>query len=154
MVPGAASTAAAFAIVIALTLLLAGPGSAAKGKGPDGLWRGGLTDRTDGSDGGALKLKVVKRGRQIRDFKTTPNAICINPNAIGGIEVKPFPVSIDRIKVKRNGSFSKRIKYKVGDGSQVIAVEGRLRGKRLNGTLVLDKQCSETYAFKAKRKRR
>lgn len=120
---------------------------------PDGRYRGELSD--EGGSYGEVGFRVAKNGRVIKGLKTSVLAVCINPNAIGGIEVVEVPVSFARIKVKRNGRFARSETVTApppSDAEQVYKLSGRLKSRRATGELVLDKRCSATVSFRAKRR--
>lgn len=136
------------------TLLLAAPAATGAGFHPDGTYLGRYDGK--GSKPGEIKLKVKRDGRQIRSFRTVTTAVCVNPNAIGGIEVLPTVVTIDRVRITRRGRFSRQVKLIDKDRGyrQVYRLKGRFAGRKLiRGRLVLEGRCAAKRSFRAKRKR-
>lgn len=140
--------------LVAVALLAAAPVQAGKGGDPDGGYSGKL--KTSSSNDGDVTFEVRRNGRRISEFETVVVAVCVNPDAIGGIEAVPVAVVMDRIAVSRSGRFSKLIEGEVGggsDGTQSYEVKGRLSGTRVrDGSIVLDGICDSEDGFKAKRK--
>lgn len=136
--------------------LLVGSVTAVAAGDPDGGYRGHYQDVDDRGDRGRVTFKLARNGREIRAFRATPLAVCINPNAIGGIEVVPVPFRFDMVKVRRDGRFRKRDTVRAdppSDATQYYEVSGRLKNGRVqNGRMVLDKRCSSSETFTAKRR--
>lgn len=140
--------------LLAVVLLAAGPAAADTGKDPDGGYSGKLTNPS--SEDGDVTFDVRKNGRLIDDFETVVVAVCVNPNAIGGIEVVPVAVTLERVAVKRNGRFSTLVEGDVGgsvDGTQSYELEGKLKGNSVGGgSIALDGICDSENDFTAKRR--
>lgn len=138
------------------TAVAAAPALAAQAKGsdPDGRYEGRYTDG-NASRWGEIKLRIRHDGRKIVRFRAVTTAVCVNPNAIGGIEVVPVAATFDRIGVNRRGRFSKKIRQidPDSDYKQTYRVSGRLKRSRIKGgNLRLEGRCAADRPFQAKRK--
>ena len=144
-------------VVLTMSLgLVLGALPAVAGHAQSSRYAGRAFDLDDGSREGTVTLRVVNRGTQIRGFKTTVTATCINANAIGGIEVVPVPVTIGKIRVKRNGRFARTLTFVADPPSgarQTYTLSGRVLHGKVRGRLALDHRCSDTVRFAAKRVR-
>ena len=100
-----------------------------------------------------VAFRVAPGGRAIRSFKASPLAVCINPDALGGIEVVSREFLIGEVRVSRTGRFHKRRTITLdGDSRQVFELSGRLRNGRVHdGRMVMERYCSSSERFTARR---
>lgn len=136
----------------ALIAIAAAPALAGLGA-KEGRYRGQYRDVDDPGDRGRVMLKVADGGRVIRSFEASPLAVCINPDAIGGIEVVSRDFLIGKVRVKSDGRFHKRRTVRLrGDSRQVFELTGRLRKGRVHGRILMERHCSSTERFSARRR--
>lgn len=145
------------ALGLAFSVSPTGGSAIAGGGDPDGRYQGELTDE-DGREYGKVSFKVTKDGRRIEDFKALVLSVCVNPDALGGIELVEVPFVFDAVKVTRGGRFSKRETVTAdppSDAQQYYALSGQLKRNRVrSGRIVLEKRCASHETFSARRTRR
>jgi hypothetical protein len=112
-------------------------------------WKTKATD--DGSYKGtrSAKLKVAKKGREIRNLSVSVAMLCPTPGMVGQFTTQVGTAAVAKIKVAPDGSF-------VGVATATdtsVRVRGRLRAKKLSGGVaeLSVGSCSGTAKFTAKR---
>ncbi|HVY77337.1 MAG TPA: hypothetical protein VG898_02400 [Solirubrobacterales bacterium] len=139
------------ALVLALTL--AGTVVPPAIGSPDGRYSGRYVDVDDPGDEGGVTFRVKGAGRWLYAFEASPLAVCVNPDAIGGIEVVSRDFLIGKVRVRSDGRFNKQRTISLGgDSQQVFRISGRiLNGKVRNGRMTMEKHCSSVERFTAHR---
>jgi len=141
----------ALALVIATLLALGAHSTSAATQSPNGRYIGHYEDVDDPDDQGSVVLKVRSNGNRIYAFKASPLAVCVNPDALGGIEVVSRDFLIGEVSVGSDGRFSKRRAIRLGaDSRQVFKISGRLlNGNIRNGRMAMKEHCSSVERFTA-----
>jgi hypothetical protein len=113
-------------------------------------WKTKASD--DGSYRGtrSAKLKVAKKGREIRSLSVSVAMLCPTPGMIGQFTTQIGTAAVNRIKIAPDGSF-------VGVATSTdtsMRVRGKLRAKKLSAGLaeLSVGTCSGTAEFTAKRR--
>jgi hypothetical protein len=93
-------------------------------------WKTKASD--DGSYKGtrSAKLKVAKRGRELRDLSVSVAMLCPSPGMIGQFTTQIGFAAVKKIRIAPDGSF---LGVATPEASTSIRVRGRLKGRRING---------------------
>lgn len=119
------------------------------GKDPDGRYEGEF--KSPGGKFGEVTFTVKGNGRSLTSFGGKLIGVCYQPGQ--GPQTEPFPFFIGKVKVDRNGKFSRSFTVRQEPYDQEYVLDGALKGRKVTGRLALDGLCQVNAGFTAGRER-
>jgi hypothetical protein len=89
---------------------------------------GGYAGRPGGER--SVRLRIARRGRELRDFSAQVAMLCPAPGTVGQFTTQIGPAAVKRVRIAPDGSF---VGVARPERATSIRIRGRLKGRRITG---------------------